>query len=245
LRGKRRFERPRRGTDDQGRAARTRNGGTVGRLAGWIKAKRVELAPRASCPLSRKAERWPVAGWGDGRQPGRARFASCAKCAGDSSEWRFLPTEIPGSREPGLRLNPQLRRIPAEMPADLTSAEIAKSGSYFDDVTRDPLPYGIENTTDKVRRALFDEDATPCAPSVLSATRTKLWSRRARRPRNWPEPGISEVSTAGVLIATDMTWYIHRRDRTKHTTYPGLSPHPSPSAASAWASVTRTGFLVA
>ena len=32
LRGKRRFERPRRGTDDQGRAARTRNGGTVGRL---------------------------------------------------------------------------------------------------------------------------------------------------------------------------------------------------------------------
>ena len=38
------------------------------------------------------------------------------------------------------------------MPADLTSAEIAKSGSYFDDVTRDPRPYGIENTTDKVRR---------------------------------------------------------------------------------------------
>jgi hypothetical protein len=32
LRGKQRFERPRRGTDDQGRAARTRNGGTVGRL---------------------------------------------------------------------------------------------------------------------------------------------------------------------------------------------------------------------
>lgn len=38
------------------------------------------------------------------------------------------------------------------MPADLTSAKIAKSGSYFDDVTRDPRPYGIENTTDKVRR---------------------------------------------------------------------------------------------
>jgi len=35
------------------------------------------------------------------------------------------------------------------MPADLTSAEIAKSGSYFDDVTRDPRPYGIENITDK------------------------------------------------------------------------------------------------
>src|ERR1700685_4054518 len=38
------------------------------------------------------------------------------------------------------------------MRADLTSAEIAKSGSYFDDVTRDPRPHGIENTTDKVRR---------------------------------------------------------------------------------------------
>jgi hypothetical protein len=32
LRGERRFERPRRGTDDQGRAARTRNVGTGGRL---------------------------------------------------------------------------------------------------------------------------------------------------------------------------------------------------------------------
>jgi hypothetical protein len=64
----------------------------------------------------------------------------------------LLPTEIPASREPGLRLNPQLRRIPAEMRADLTSAEIAMSGSYFDDVLRDPRRYRIENTTDKVRR---------------------------------------------------------------------------------------------
>ena len=62
------------------------------------------------------------------------------------------PAEIPASREPGLRLNPQLRRIPAEMRAELTSAEIAMSGSYFDDVLRDPRRYGIENTTDKLRR---------------------------------------------------------------------------------------------
>jgi len=62
---------------------------------------------------------------------GRARSASCAKCAGDGSEWRFLPTEIPGSRDPGLRLNPQLGRILAKMRAELTSAEIAMSGSYF------------------------------------------------------------------------------------------------------------------
>jgi hypothetical protein len=64
----------------------------------------------------------------------------------------LLPTEIPASREPGLRLNPQLRRIPAEIRAELTSAEIAMSGSYFDDVLRDPRCYGIENTTGKVRR---------------------------------------------------------------------------------------------
>jgi hypothetical protein len=38
------------------------------------------------------------------------------------------------------------------MRPDLTSAEIAKSGSYFDDVLRDPRRYGIENTTGKVRR---------------------------------------------------------------------------------------------
>jgi hypothetical protein len=50
----------------------------------------------------------------------------------------LLPTEIPASREPGLRLNPQPRRIPAEIRAGLTSAEIAMSGSYFDDLLRDP-----------------------------------------------------------------------------------------------------------
>ena len=38
------------------------------------------------------------------------------------------------------------------MRAELTSAEIAMSGSYFDDVPRDPRRYGIKNTTDKVRR---------------------------------------------------------------------------------------------
>jgi hypothetical protein len=55
----------------------------------------------------------------------------------------LLPTAIPVSREPGPRVNPQLRRIPAEMRADPTSAEIAMSGWYFDDVLRDPRRYGI------------------------------------------------------------------------------------------------------
>jgi phospholipase/lecithinase/hemolysin len=48
----------------------------------------------------------------------------------------------------------------------LYEAEIAISnwGSYFDGVLRGPRRYGSENTTDKCAgRALFDEDATPCA----------------------------------------------------------------------------------
>jgi hypothetical protein len=45
-----------------------------------------------------------------------------------------------------------LRRIPAEMRPALMSAEIAMSGSYFDDVLRDPRRHGIDNPTDKVRR---------------------------------------------------------------------------------------------
>ena len=36
------------------------------------------------------------------------------------------------------------------MRPDLTSAEIARSGSYFDDL-RDPRRYGFENTTGRVR----------------------------------------------------------------------------------------------
>src|SRR5580658_6038280 len=54
----------------------------------------------------------------------KARSASC-KVDGRRFRVALLPTKIPASREPGLQLNPQLRRIPAEMRADLTSAEIA------------------------------------------------------------------------------------------------------------------------
>jgi len=37
-------------------------------------------------------------------------------------------------------------------------------GPFFDEVMRNPARYGIENTSDKFAgRAIFDEDATPCA----------------------------------------------------------------------------------
>ena len=61
--GERRFERPRRGTDDQGRAARMRTVEQVGDFAGRVGAKRVELAP---CKLSSLAERLNDRGLPDG-----------------------------------------------------------------------------------------------------------------------------------------------------------------------------------
>jgi phospholipase/lecithinase/hemolysin len=78
----------------------------------------------------------------------------------------LLPTAIPGFSEVGLRLNPELRRIPGEIAAELSGAQIAMSqwGPYFDEVFRNPSAYGIENTKDACAgRAIFNEDATPCA----------------------------------------------------------------------------------
>ena len=77
----------------------------------------------------------------------------------------LLPTAIPAFSEFGLRLNPELRRIPGDMQAQLRGTQIAISnwGGFFDEVMRDPSRYGIENTTDKCAgRAIFDEDTTPC-----------------------------------------------------------------------------------
>ena len=83
----------------------------------------------------------------------------------------LLPTAIPAFSDVGLRLNPELRRIPGEMRAQLPEAQIDLSnwGAFFDDVMRNPSRYGIENTKDKCAgRAIFDEDTTPCSdPSAF------------------------------------------------------------------------------
>ena len=78
----------------------------------------------------------------------------------------LLPAAIPAFSEVGQRLDPELRRIPGEIEGELPGAEIRLSnwGPFFDEVLRNPAAYGIENTTDKCAgRAIFDEDATPCA----------------------------------------------------------------------------------
>jgi len=78
----------------------------------------------------------------------------------------LMPTGIPNFSEVGKRLNPFIERIPGEMTNELLAADIhlSKWGPFFDEVMLNPGSYGITNTTDQCAgRALFDEDATPCA----------------------------------------------------------------------------------
>jgi hypothetical protein len=78
----------------------------------------------------------------------------------------LLPTAIPAFHDVAARLNPELARIPPEMERELKGSEVRLShwGPFFDEVMRNPSAYGIENTTDRCAgRALFGEDATPCA----------------------------------------------------------------------------------
>ena len=78
----------------------------------------------------------------------------------------LMPEEIPETKALGVRLNPELRRIPEAMRPQLPDARIALSnwGAFFDEVMQHPARYGIQNTKDKCAgRALFNEDATPCA----------------------------------------------------------------------------------
>lgn len=77
-----------------------------------------------------------------------------------------LPEAIPNFSDVGKRLNPELEKIPAELAKELPGIHITNSGwgRYLDDVMRNPAKYGITNTTDKCAgRAIFSEDATPCA----------------------------------------------------------------------------------
>jgi acetyl esterase/lipase/phospholipase/lecithinase/hemolysin len=78
----------------------------------------------------------------------------------------LLPAAIPAFSEVGQRLNPELQRIPGEIQAELPGIQISLSqwGPFFDEVLRNPSAYGIENTKDACAgRAIFNEDATPCA----------------------------------------------------------------------------------
>ena len=78
----------------------------------------------------------------------------------------LLPTKIPQFADVGLRLNPALAQIPADLAPSLPGAHIAIShwGAFYDDVITSPQAYGITNTHDRCAgRAVFGEDTTPCA----------------------------------------------------------------------------------
>jgi phospholipase/lecithinase/hemolysin len=77
-----------------------------------------------------------------------------------------LPEKIPAFSEVGKRLNPALRAIPEEMKLKLKGAEMESSqwGAFFDRVIDQADKYGITDTANQCAgRAIFDEDATPCA----------------------------------------------------------------------------------
>jgi phospholipase/lecithinase/hemolysin len=92
----------------------------------------------------------------------RTLYSAGARCFSIA----LLPTAIPGFRDVGQRLNPDLRRMPHELEAELPGAHVRLShwGEFFDDVMRNPSKYGIENTKNACAgRAIFGENATPCA----------------------------------------------------------------------------------
>ncbi|MFC6644166.1 SGNH/GDSL hydrolase family protein [Granulicella cerasi] len=77
-----------------------------------------------------------------------------------------LPEQVPAFRRTALRLNPALWMVPAEMQRELKDASVQSSdwGLYFDAVMRSPASYGITDTKNSCAgRAIFHEDATPCA----------------------------------------------------------------------------------
>jgi cholinesterase len=82
----------------------------------------------------------------------------------------LLPTAIPAFADVGQRLNPDLQHLPQQLEAELPGVHVHLShwGAFFDDIMRNPAKYGIENTQDACAgRAIFNEDATPCAnPAV-------------------------------------------------------------------------------
>ncbi|AXC14684.1 Phospholipase/lecithinase/hemolysin [Acidisarcina polymorpha] len=77
----------------------------------------------------------------------------------------LLPTKIPAFATTGIRFNPQLARIPADLQARFSDIQIENSdwGSFFDEVMQNPGKYGITDTTTPCAgRALKNEDPTPC-----------------------------------------------------------------------------------
>lgn len=78
----------------------------------------------------------------------------------------LLPEKIPNFAAPGMKFNPVIREIPADLMSKLPDARIDLSGwgEFMDDVMVHAAAYGITNTTDRCAgRTIRHEDTTPCA----------------------------------------------------------------------------------
>jgi len=77
-----------------------------------------------------------------------------------------LPTKIPVFASTGIKLNPELEKIPDEERAKHPDIRIANSnwGLFFDEVMTNPAKYGITDTTsDCAQRSFSDIPAEACA----------------------------------------------------------------------------------
>jgi cholinesterase len=77
----------------------------------------------------------------------------------------LLPTRVPDFRDAAIKLNPAYRKMVPQLRKELKiDLRLNRFGEYIDDIFDHPARYGITETTkDCAGRALFDEDATPCA----------------------------------------------------------------------------------
>lgn len=78
----------------------------------------------------------------------------------------ILPTKIPVFAAVGIKLNPELEKIPDEERAKHPDIRIANShwGAFFDEVITNPAKYGImDTTTDCARRSFSDKPVEACA----------------------------------------------------------------------------------
>jgi hypothetical protein len=76
----------------------------------------------------------------------------------------LLPTKVPDFASVAKRLNPAYERLVVELQSKGIEIRLNHWGSYLDEIMENPSHYGIVNTTSQCAgRALFKEDATPCA----------------------------------------------------------------------------------
>jgi phospholipase/lecithinase/hemolysin len=118
----------------------------------------------------------------------------------------LLPTKVPDFADVAKRLNPAYERLVADLQKQGVDIRLNHWGAYLDEIMADPSKYGIANTTSQCAgRALFKEDATPCAkPDTYfyfhsghpSAAVNKIVGDKLYQELSRPAPGDKTVATS-------------------------------------------------